>query len=481
MIARYAVDLLRIALLLAASGNNVVMSRPMGLTLFTIPSRKLMNNGRQRSVATGSGAGDPPMRQLQNSALRMRDESEIETNNNNSAKPVGSSKSDLYSNDELLDLLNIHNNLFESVPEFNSREPETNLYTITTNGRKNEETPPSLSLQDVIKQTIQDIDGASTKQRDGDSYDTESSILHFESSFEVSDFRRIIPNIRAIASDVDGTLLSSDHSLHEATRVAIQNAVQAAFSPMHPLQYFFPATGKTRAGALKSLGPEMEALLSQVPGVYVQGLYCVDAAGNVVFEKKLSNIAVEEAETLAKSCGVSLIAYDGNELYITKYAKPSHVDEVSMRWGEHVPILLEGTICSHKPGFHKILFMGDDAEEIGSSIRPKLEALAASLDCVVTQAIPVMLELLPAGCSKAVGVEKLCEVLGLDLSTQVCAIGDAENDIDMIRLAAIGVAVGNAAEPIKDVSDVVMMETNDQGGAGRAIELFGLGKVLKHL
>ena len=70
---------------------------------------------------------------------------------------------------------------------------------------------------------------------------------------------------------------------------------------------------------------------------------------------------------------------------------------------------------------------------------------------------------------------------GVDLSTQVCAIGDAENDLEMLQRAAIGVAVGNAASRVQDAADVVVHETNSEGGAGRAIELFGLGDLLNLL
>lgn len=384
------------------------------------------------------------------------------------------SKTDLYSNEELLGLLNIHNNLSESLPE---------LYAQSRNGNGQVLQPEATitpSLQDLILQTVREIDESSNQEEVvSDSTSQQGRTLKFESAYGLSDFKRILPNIRAIASDVDGTLLSSDHSLHPFTKQAIKNAIEAAFSPMHPLQYFFPATGKTRAGALGSLGPEMQALLQQVPGVYVQGLYCVDAAGNVVFEKKLSRIAVEAAEAMAKRCGVSLIAYDGDALYVTNSSQAKHIQEISSRWGEPTAKILQGSLVDYTPCFHKILLMGDDAEQLTRDVRPLLEALAASLDCVVTQAIPTMLELLPAGCSKAIGVQKLCEALGLDLTTDVCAIGDAENDLDMLRLAAVGVAVGNAAPAVKDVATVVLEETNDQGGSGRAIELFGLGKAIE--
>jgi hydroxymethylpyrimidine pyrophosphatase-like HAD family hydrolase len=49
----------------------------------------------------------------------------------------------------------------------------------------------------------------------------------------------------------------------------------------------------------------------------------------------------------------------------------------------------------------------------------------------------------------------------------------------MIRLASIGIAVGNAVASVQTVADIVMDDTSTDGAAGQAIELFGLGKVIE--
>lgn len=49
--------------------------------------------------------------------------------------------------------------------------------------------------------------------------------------------------------------------------------------------------------------------------------------------------------------------------------------------------------------------------------------------------------------------------------------GDAENDLEMLQDAAIGVAVNNAVEMCKDAADVVMPLTSTEGGAGLALEV----------
>lgn len=284
-----------------------------------------------------------------------------------------------------------------------------------------------------------------------------------------------IANVRAIASDVDGTLLTSKMTLHPRTKQAIQRSLAAARSPLQPIQWFFPATGKSRKGALDSLGPEIGALLATAPGVFLQGLYCVDEKGQIVFEQRLPATAVGEVERLVAELEFSMVAYDGDDLYTTQVT--ASVRELHELYGEPMPVLLSGAISDHAPGVHKILLMDPDPKKV-NMIRPKLEALAAANNACVTQAIPTMLELLPHGCSKALGVRKLCEKLGIDMETQLLAIGDAENDVLMLQQASIGVAMGNASPIAKEAADFVMDETNNDGGAGAAIEVFGFGQLL---
>ena len=116
--------------------------------------------------------------------------------------------------------------------------------------------------------------------------------------------------------------------------------------------------------------------------------------------------------------------------------------------------------------------MDDDIDKLTNQVRPKLEALASKYDACVTQALPTMLELLPKNCSKAIGVAKLCEALSIDVQNELLAIGDAENDAEMLKDACIGVAVGNASKIARDCADFVLEECNDEGGAGVAIDTF---------
>ena len=90
---------------------------------------------------------------------------------------------------------------------------------------------------------------------------------------ELSDLISKSKSIRAIASDIDGTLLSFNQSLHPKTYSSLLKAIQthssfitttnnANTNTSHENKpfYFFPATGKSRAGAYSSLGLEIPTL-----------------------------------------------------------------------------------------------------------------------------------------------------------------------------------------------------------------------------
>lgn len=55
--------------------------------------------------------------------------------------------------------------------------------------------------------------------------------------------------------------------------------------------------------------------------------------------------------------------------------------------------------------------------------------------------------------------------------TQVMAVGDSFNDVDMIKAAGLGVATGNAKGPVKNLADAVT-DANTQDGVAKAIDRY---------
>jgi hydroxymethylpyrimidine pyrophosphatase-like HAD family hydrolase len=71
------------------------------------------------------------------------------------------------------------------------------------------------------------------------------------------------------------------------------------------------------------------------------------------------------------------------------------------------------------------------------------------------------------GVGKAEGLRILCRHFNI-APGEVVAIGDDDNDLDMLEAAGVGVAMGNAREHVKAVADYVT-ETNDNDGAAAAL------------
>ena len=71
-------------------------------------------------------------------------------------------------------------------------------------------------------------------------------------------------------------------------------------------------------------------------------------------------------------------------------------------------------------------------------------------------------DVIPAASGKGVAIGKILSHFGLDAS-QAMAFGDGCNDIEMIKTVGLGVAMGNAAEPLKAVADDICGPVSGDG------------------
>jgi hypothetical protein len=93
-------------------------------------------------------------------------------------------------------------------------------------------------------------------------------------------------------------------------------------------------------------------------------------------------------------------------------------------------------------------------------------------ECSITSWNDTGIDIIPKGGGKSAGIQKFLDEHGMDRS-EVMAFGDGENDMEMLRFAGIGVAMGNASDQVKAVADYVT-DTVDQDGIAKALKHFGL-------
>lgn len=80
------------------------------------------------------------------------------------------------------------------------------------------------------------------------------------------------------------------------------------------------------------------------------------------------------------------------------------------------------------------------------------------------------LETSPKGITKASGLHELCNFLKVDISETI-AVGDAPNDLEILKAAGVAAVMGNASDEIKKLADFVT-DDNDHDGVIKVIEKF---------
>ena len=88
----------------------------------------------------------------------------------------------------------------------------------------------------------------------------------------------------------------------------------------------------------------------------------------------------------------------------------------------------------------------------------------------ITRSKPYFLEVMHPEADKARALEVIARHYGIDRQ-DVMAIGDSYNDLEMIQWAGVGVAMGNAVQPVKDAADFVTT-SNEEEGVAEALRRF---------
>ena len=93
-------------------------------------------------------------------------------------------------------------------------------------------------------------------------------------------------------------------------------------------------------------------------------------------------------------------------------------------------------------------------------------------DCDETRWNPLFTDIVPKGSSKWIGISKVLEHFDIK-QDETIAFGDGGNDIEMLKTAHVGIAMGNANNDVKQAADYVT-DSVDDNGIANALKHFGL-------
>nr|XP_025659270.1 endoribonuclease YBEY, chloroplastic isoform X3 [Arachis hypogaea] len=200
------------------------------------------------------------------------------------------------------------------------------------------------------------------------------------------------------------------------------------------------------------------------PGVFLQGLLVYGRQGKEIFRSNLDLSVCREACIYSLENKIPLIAFCEGRC-LTLFHDPL-VDSLHTTYHEpkaEIMPSIEHLLAS--ADIQKMIFL-DTAKSVASTIRPYWSE-ATKDRATVVQAVPDMLEIVPLGTCKGNGVKMLLDHLGVT-PKEIMAIGDGENDVEMLELASVGIALSNGAEKTKAVANIIGC-SNDEDGVADAI------------
>lgn len=258
--------------------------------------------------------------------------------------------------------------------------------------------------------------------------------------------------IRLIAMDLDGTVLRGDQTIHPSLRMAFEKAQQ------HHITLVI-ATGRAFQSTKRIVAP----FAFPGPLICSNGSHVLNEKHDTIGTEYL---AVDTQEFILKyavehNIHVSAYSADGvstlqDSDWLTKYKQ--------LVRGLDIPILGYETLMSMQ--LFKVVFICPEPEV--QIHRQRLTFLEASKMAQLTESGPEYLEILPCLANKGNGLAKLTQYLSLDRS-DIAAIGDYRNDLEMLEWVGTAGAVRNALPEVKSLAQIIV-KSNEEGGVAEFID-----------
>jgi Cof subfamily protein (haloacid dehalogenase superfamily) len=260
---------------------------------------------------------------------------------------------------------------------------------------------------------------------------------------------------RLAAVDLDGTLLGPDKTISEQNAAAVrrlnENGAQVII-----------ASGRRHQNSIRF----QRQLQLSGPIIACQGGLIRDGeSGNVIEAHFLPQTVAREIASAAEQNGVQPIYYHLDHLYVPERDN-RWLDLYQSRVGERAETLPDLSELDGRRAL-KIVWYGDPV--VLKKIRPEIaERYRGKVDVLSTES--ENLEFMPRGINKAAALEKVAREFGVPRE-QVLAFGDAENDLQMLAWAGMGVAMRHGNHLAIAAARMVSPPGPPESAFARAVDL----------
>ncbi len=265
----------------------------------------------------------------------------------------------------------------------------------------------------------------------------------------------IIMKKKAVFFDIDGTLWDAFNVIPESTVEAISRLRQNGILT-------FINTGRTRVFMDH---PKLLAL--GFDGIVSGCGTMVELHGETIFLYELPLPVIEETVAITEKYHYKNILEGAKKLYM--YRSEFENDF----YGQKVIREMEGHLFDIGEFYGKWEISKVSSNTLGTTEEERrlcVEEMSKFYTAIVHN--EQVVEFVPHGFSKGTGIEKVCELLDIDIE-DTYAVGDSVNDIEMLKTAGHAIVMGNGAPEVKPLAEFVTLPLME-GGIYHAMEHFGL-------
>ncbi|MDE5715997.1 MAG: Cof-type HAD-IIB family hydrolase [Anaeroplasmataceae bacterium] len=264
--------------------------------------------------------------------------------------------------------------------------------------------------------------------------------------------------IKLCTIDLDGTLFDNQKKISQENKIAIENAKKLGCK-------IVIATGRPMSGVLPVL-QELYLLNEDDYVICYNGAKILKVQSNeVIFASTLDGKSAKELYALSKKLKTNYHAFRLNEELITDMHNPYTDKEASLN--KINDIIVDFKNIKDSDLFIKCMMVGS-SDTLDTAFNQLPSDILKTYS--VVRSSPIFLEFLNKNSHKGAALEILANHLGISMN-ETMAIGDAGNDLEMIRRAGIGVAMKNSFKEILYEADFITT-SNEESGVAFALNHF---------
>ncbi len=261
-------------------------------------------------------------------------------------------------------------------------------------------------------------------------------------------------NWKILALDLDGTVMADGERISPAVLAGLRAAERRGVRVVL-------ATGRAD-GPARRYGARLGLTTPII--CYHGALICDPQTGHVIYEELMPAELAAQALEWGHRRDRHLLLFADGRLWIRERR---YAQEMYDRWMglplQERPALEQALRAGEIRRVHKLIDLIPESECGAPGLAPAWrEAFGEALQ--VMRSHPRFIELTPLRASKGRALAWLAQAWGVPRA-QVIAVGDAENDLSMIEWAGLGVAMGQAADPVRAAADWVAPSVEEDGVA----------------